>query len=390
MLQRPEGLPPSLLIFVTSPKLMIVLLWFVIAAFSVWVLYWAVFFIGVSSPRHAPAARSSTPEPHGVSVLVCAHDDEMNLRTLVPLLLQQDYPLYEIIVVEDRCNDGTYDYLLELTAAEPKIKMVRVVVKPDHINGKKFAITLGIKAARFDWVLLTDADCRPGREWVKKMAEGMTPPAQLVLGYSPYQRKNGLLNSFIRFETILTGIQMMGLANTRWPYMGVGRNLAYTRKLFLETKGFNDHLAVTGGDDDLFVNKHARHVRVATVLAPEASVPSVPKDSWLAFLLQKTRHLSAGKHYRVADKVVLGLFQLASFSSLWGGAALLLTPLWAYGLGLLLTRWLLMAGTLLSFEKRTADAPVWWQLPLLDFIYSFYYLVTSLRAVATQKVRWKN
>lgn len=322
--------------------------------------------------------------------MVCAHDEESNLRILVPLLLQQDYALFEIILVEDRCNDGTYDYLLALTAAEPKVKMVRVVVKPDHVNGKKFAITLGVKAAKYDWVLLTDADCRPGRQWLKVMAQAMVEPTQIVLGYSPYQRKRGLLNSFVRFETLVTGIQMMGLANIGWPYMGVGRNLAYTKKLFLDTKGFNDHLAVTGGDDDLFVNKHARQVRVATVLAPEASVPSVPKQSWSAFLTQKTRHLSVGKHYRLADKFVLGLFQLASLSGLWGGAALLCTPLWMYGLSLLLFRWVLMAGTMLSFEKRTADAPTWWHLPLLDFIYSFYYLVTGLRAMATHKVRWKN
>lgn len=322
--------------------------------------------------------------------MVCAHDEEANLRALIPLLLAQDHPLFEVIIVEDRCNDGTYDYLLQLTRDDSRVRMVRVVVKPEHVNGKKFAITLGIKAAKYEWVLLTDADCRPGPQWAKHMAHAMADSTQIVLGYSPYQTVPGLLNSFIRYETTITGIQMMGMAHLGWPYMGVGRNLAYTKKLFLESKGFNDYLAVTGGDDDLFVNKHARQVAVATVLAPEASMPSIPKKTWGAFFTQKTRHLSVGKYYRWSDKTILGIFQLTGLISLAGGIYLLFTPLWVYGAGVLSARWLFMALTLVSFEKRTGDAAPWWQLPVLDFIYGFYYLVTGLRAMATHKVRWKN
>jgi len=114
--------------------------------------------LALSFVRNKPLIKS---EPKPVSIIVCAHDEEQNLRQLVPLLLQQDHPEFEIIVVEDRCNDGTYDYLRELTRQHANLRMVRVQFKPEHINGKKFALTLGIKAARYEHLLFTDADCRP-------------------------------------------------------------------------------------------------------------------------------------------------------------------------------------------------------------------------------------
>ena len=173
-----------------------------------------VFFLGLliyafwKKPKIRPLVASPA-----VSVIVAAHDEEENLRELLPLLLEQDHSEFEVIVVEDRCNDGTYDYLLEATKQNLRLKIVRIVQKPEHIHGKKFALTLGIKAAKYDWVLLTDADCRPAsKSWIRLMSEQAVGPTQLVLGFSPYLRYPGLLNSFVRFESFLTGIQFIGLA----------------------------------------------------------------------------------------------------------------------------------------------------------------------------------
>jgi len=250
-------------------------------------------------------------EQRPVSVIVCAHDEEENLIEQVPLLLQQDYPQFEIIIVEDRCNDGTYDYLLQATKEHERLKMVRVTHKPDHINGKKFALTLGIKAARYDWVLLTDADCRPAStKWISQMTSQFEEPAKIVLGYSPYIKTPGLLNAFIRFESFLTGIQFIGIALLGKPYMGVGRNLAYRKEVFLNAKGFNSHLDVTGGDDDLFVNQHATKENTRVSIGPDALVFSKPKESWTEYFYQKFRHLSVGKLYKFSDKILLGVFSL--------------------------------------------------------------------------------
>lgn len=330
-------------------------------------------------------------QPHAVSVVVCAHDEESNLRQLVPMLLQQDHPQFDVIIVEDRCNDGTFDYLLEETKKDSRLKMVRVVQKPDHIQGKKFGLTLGIKAAQYDWVLLTDADCRPsGNDWIKGMSKNFTEESQIVLGFSSYEHRPGLLNSFIRFETLLTALQYIGFALWGKPYMGVGRNLAYRKSLFLDNKGFNNYLGVTGGDDDLFVNQHANGTNTQVVVGKEALVYSKPKDTWKEFYYQKLRHLAVGKYYRFSTKVMLSWFSL-SWMGVWFFCLPVLFVTTYYNVLLLLLglRWVLLA-SLIHTGSRKMGAPFEaWKTPFLDFIYAFYYLVAGTIALVSKKVRWK-
>lgn len=338
-----------------------------------------------------------------VSVVVCAHDEAENLKTLVPVLLSQDYPEYEIIIVNDRSNDHTFDYLLEETKKNPRLRMVDVKSTPEHVNGKKYGITLGIKAASHEWILLTDADCRPrNQHWIRAMSGNFSDQTEFVLGLSPYVRKPGFLNLFIRFETLLTAIQYFAFGWMKNPYMGVGRNLAYRKSLFLQQKGFNNFLHVTGGDDDLFVNMHARGRNTRLELAPDSQVYSIPEVTWRSFYRQKVRHLSVGKRYRFSHRFLLGLFG-ASWIMAWlcglaalaavllhGGVAvfdgveiyLVLAPFALRGILLLLLFAVMLRKASLGFAL--------WTLPVLDFIYAIYYLSTGLVALTTKKIRWRN
>jgi len=325
-----------------------------------------------------------------VTVVVCAHDEESNLRELVPRLMQQDYPDFEVIVVEDRSNDGTFDYLREAVKVYSNLRMVRVEHKPDYANGKKFGITLGIRAARNEWILLTDADCRPASDhWISSMAKQMTGTTDFVLGVSPYRKAAGLLNSFIRFETIVTALQYVGLATLGKPYMGVGRNLAYRKSIFLQHKGFADLIDTTGGDDDLFINRHAERAKTAVCVQSDGVMVSIPKASWREFLVQKLRHLVAGKRYKTADRLILGavlISQLATWASL---SLLLALPYPEIVLALFLLRWIMLMLLVAGPARRMGFTLEAWKVPLLDFIYAFYYLGTGLVALFSKRVRWK-
>ncbi len=361
----------------------------IIACWSVIViqLIYLVSFLISFERKRKPAPGVKPP----VSIIVCAHDEEKNLKELIPLLLEQDYPEFEIIVVEDRSNDNTYDYLLKATADHPRLKMVRVKYLPDHITGKKFALTLGVKAATFDWVLLTDADCRPvGKQWIQTMAAHMSEEKQIVLGFSPYLVSPGYLNSFVRFESLITAIQFMGLALLNRPYMGTGRNLAYRKSLFLDNKGFNEHLTVMGGDDDLFINQHAVPGNTAVNLDTPGLMRSLPKTTWRQFLYQKRRHLSVGKRYRLRDRARLGLFSVTWILS-WAIFPVMVQPpfLWTF----LWVGFVLREVTLIALIHRASralgDPFEAWKTPLLDFNYAIYYLGTGLVALASKRIRWK-
>jgi cellulose synthase/poly-beta-1,6-N-acetylglucosamine synthase-like glycosyltransferase len=349
-------------------------------------LYLLVFLVSFRRARRA--GEGVAP----LSVIVCAHNEIENLKQLVPLLLAQDHPDFEVIIVDDRSSDGSHEYLHESSKRYPRLRLVSVSQTPGHINGKKFALTLGIKAARNEWVVLTDADCRPASSsWLKAMAGVFSDQKKIVIGVSPYQYRPGLLNAFIRFETLVTMIQYVGMALAGRPYMGVGRNLAYRRSLFLDNKGFNDHLHVTGGDDDLFVNRHASSANVAVALGRDALVHSVPAATWREFLRQKIRHLAVGKRYRAGDRLLLGMFSVTWILSWFSLLSLPFLRMHGYIiLALFLVRWILLVAVFSTACRRAGEPAASWKVPFLDFLYTFYYLVAGPVALLSKKVRWKN
>jgi len=333
----------------------------------------------------------SSHDPLPISIVISAHDELENLKELIPILTSQQYSQYEIIVVEDRSNDDTYDFLLTETKQNSKVRIVKVDSLPSGVNGKKYALTLGIKAAKYDNILFTDADCRPNSPlWLEEMQKGFQEGKEIVLGFSPYIRKRGLLNLFIRFETIYSAIQYLSLALVGLPYMGVGRNLAYKRSLFLKNKGFNNHIRVMGGDDDLFVNENANKKNVTIVINPDAKVYSLPKTTWKEWYTQKKRHLSVGKRYKFKFKFILGLLAfLQIFFWIFFILAIILTPYKIITLGLFFAKALVMVIVYLIILKKLDEKLPLGLLPFLDFIYSFYFVTIGASALFSKKNRWK-
>jgi cellulose synthase/poly-beta-1,6-N-acetylglucosamine synthase-like glycosyltransferase len=364
---------------------LIFILWLAALLLLIQLIYWTIFYIGLSKTIQ-PGQAIGVP----ISVIVCAHDEEQNLRELLPLLLKQNHHEFEVIIVNDRSNDGTYDFLLEETRMDARLKMVNVNFKPEHMNGKKYGLTLGIKAAKYDCILLTDADCRPASaDWIRQMAGGFSDSVDIVLGYSPYITQAGWLNTFIRFETITTAVQYFSLTLMGNPYMGVGRNLAYRKKVFLDNKGFNGHIGVTGGDDDLFVNQHADTRKVFVVLGEKATVFSKPKKTWSEFFTQKIRHLAVGKHYKLKHKILLGPFTL-SWTLLWPVVACSLFTIYReWILAGIFIRWGSQVLTVSTFGKKSGEKFEVWKIPFLDFIFGFYYLVAGFKALVSKRIPWK-
>lgn len=361
------------------------------AAVGLQIIYLVVFSVALNKDKKRDKAIEPMPTLP-VSVIICAHDEEANLRELVPMLLNQNYPEFEIIVVNDRSNDDTYEYVHGLSKSNSQVRLVNIEQTPNHVNSKKYSLTLGIKAARYEWVLLTDADCRPeGENWIMSMSAAFKENTRFVIGFSPYQKVKGFLNLFIRFETILTALQYVSFALLKNPYMAVGRNLAYRKSFFLAEKGFNQFMNVTGGDDDLFVNQHATGENTAIIVGREATIVTVPEKSWKMFFRQKKRHLSVGKYYKTKHKIWIGLF-LVSWLVVW----LTLVPVLFFSglhfwiLGAMVVRIGLLVQTLRTGLQRFGHNFELWTVPFLDFLFSIYYLTTGLITMGSKNVRWKN
>ena len=248
-----------------------------------------------------------------VSVIVCAHNEYDNLQDYLSILLEQDYPCYEVIVVDDSSEDGS-DLLLERWSRQYGNLYHTFVPRGARVlSNKKLALTIGIKAAHHDYLLLTDADCRPeSKHWIREMMKGFSnEQTELVLGFSPYFEKSDLLNHLIGYDTLFNGLQYMGMARAGKPYMGVGRNLAYKRETFFSVGGFKGLLGNRAGDDDLFVNRIANAANTVVVNNPNSIVWSVPKTTWREWFHQKRRHLSVSPQYRTRSKIQVTLEPLS-------------------------------------------------------------------------------
>ena len=226
-----------------------------------------------------------------VSVIISARNEANNLTENLPLILEQNYPDFEVIVVNDCSLDDSENVLKEFQLKYPHLKMVTVTEHDRFKTGKKFALTMGIKAAKNEHLLFTDADCQPASaDWISRMmASNFSGSTEIVLGYSPYYRTSGFLNSFIRFETLKTAINYLSAALAGNAYMGIGRNLAYTKTLFFKNKGFASHMHVLSGDDDLFVNQNATADNTAIEIHPDAFTFSDAKTHYCVLYTSKKK-----------------------------------------------------------------------------------------------------
>ena len=270
-----------------------------------------IYYIGiygrVGRRKQVVVDASKTDWPK-ISVVICARNEQDNLEKNIPLIAEQDYPNFEIVVVDDCSEDNTSILLKSLKVKYPHLRQTFIKKDEKFFHGKKLALTVGIKSAMYDQIVLTDADCTPkSNQWLKQMVNAYGANTDVVLGYCGYERKKGFLNKIIRCDAFFIGLNYLGLALSGAPYMGIGRNLSYRKSLFLKNRGFASHHALLSGDDDLFVNEVANRYNTRVAISKEALLVTAPKASWSSWMVQKARHGTTYKRYRFASKFSLSL-----------------------------------------------------------------------------------
>jgi poly-beta-1,6-N-acetyl-D-glucosamine synthase len=288
----------------TDPKNIILLVVFCIFSLSAFVqlFYYLFFYLSLNSKKSVESAETRGP----VSIIICARNEAENLGRFLPSVLEQDYPDYEVIVVNDCSEDNSYNVLAELRKKYPHLKISTLNKDPQFTHFKKFAQFIGIKAAKNEILLFTDADCHPeSKKWLEGMVSGFDDKTNFILGYGGYTAGRGLLNKYIRFDTMFIAMQYLGMAIRRVPYMGVGRNLSYRRSVFFKNKGFGAYNHLVSGDDDLLVNTLGNGTNTKVEFRPETHTRSVSATSFNEWIIQKKRHLTTAPYYKFSDKLLL-------------------------------------------------------------------------------------
>ncbi len=331
-----------------------------------------------------------------ISVIICAKDEADNLKQFLPSIYKQNYPDFELVLIDDRSIDDTWEIMESFREKYPdKTKVVRVEFSdnPRFVANKKYALTLGIKATKNKHLLFTDADCKPvSNNWISNISASFNTEKKLILGYGKYtSKKNSLLNKLIRFETLQTAMQYLSYALNGNAYMGVGRNMAYTKDLFFDNNGFYTHLDILSGDDDLFVNEVSTSENTTICINKDAFTESPPKTTWKDWIHQKRRHISTANHYKLKHKVMLSLYYL-SLIAFYITTLVLLLRLYQWKIVAILAsiRFIIWFFVQYKIIKKLDEKKLILYLPFLEIsllIFQFYIFVLNL---FNKPKLWKN
>ena len=365
-----------------------ILFWIFVAIVAIQLVYYIVIFGKFSFVK----AKKNNLKRIPISVIVCAKNEEENVSKFIPLLIQQDYPDFEIILIDDASSDNTLEVFEEFEKNHSNVRLVKVQNNEAFWGNKKFALTLGIKAAKKEYLLFTDADCYPtSKDWIAEMSSHFTMQKTIVLGYGAYEKvPNSFLNKLIRFETLLTAVQYFSWARLGFPYMGIGRNLAYKKEEFFNVNGFIDHMKIRSGDDDLFINQAANKKNTTVCYTPNSFTYSEPKTTFKEWFAQKRRHVSTASFYKPFDKIQLGLFFLTQIFTLILPIILLAFQFqWIAVVSLVAFRYLFSWISLGFGAGKLNEKDVMLWFPILEIVLIFTQLNIFISNLFSKPVHWK-
>jgi len=335
------------------------------------IIHYAINVLPLGNFKNKALESALSKEP--VSIIICARNEDDNLTEFLPKVLVQDYPEFEVVVVNDCSIDSTENVIDEFAKIFPNLKKVTIKEDDYYKHGKKFAVMVGIKGAKYDNLLFTDADCYPANEhWLKDMASGFVNKKEIVLGYGAYRKEDGFLNKLIRFDTFLIAANYLSAAIKGQAYMGVGRNLAYKKDLFYKQKGFSKHYHITSGDDDLFINQACTQENTNVVISENAITYSVAKKKFSDWKRQKQRHLTTAPHYNASSKtkITLGYSVQYGFHALFLSVLIFKTTILAALIGFILKIGIQMI-IFKKASKKLHEMDLW----ALSFFYEIVLLI---------------
>ena len=332
--------------------------------------------------------RKSSVNEIPISVIIAARNESHKLQENLRFILEQDYSNFEVIVVNNNSSDDSHHVLSAFKKGYNHLEIIEFN-NPDHVRqGKKLPLTLGIKAAKNEHLLLTDADCKPkSNQWIKKMARGFKEK-EIILGYGPYIKTNGLLNSIIRFDTAWIGMNYFSFALNGLAYMGVGRNLAYTKSTYQAVDGYKSHHMLASGDDDLFIQEASKIGSLGIEIDADTHCFSPSKNTWSEWVHQKSRHFTTTPKYSFIKKLLLATYPITLVAAWFSFVSLMIlsnSVFICFIMVLFYTiKWWIQGKCLIKLNERKFAL----FFPFWDLFYSFLSPVLYMMGKTKQNKNW--
>ena len=270
-----------------------------------------------NSFKYQSSKKNITFSKPNLSIIISAKNEKENIFPLIDALEQLNYPKenFEVIIVDDDSTDNSAELVESRISGKSNYKLIKVDKK--EFEAKKGALTIGIKNARNNFILITDADCRPEPNWLIAIAGGLDYGYDFVFGIAPIQPGNSLVEKLSAFENLRSTFLTIAAVGMNIPYSAAARSFAFRKTSFNRLAGFKNTTETLSGDDDLLLREAVKHkMLIGTVTEPDAFVYSAAPKSFNEYFQQKKRHLQTSFHYLLKQKIFLGFWHLINLISL--------------------------------------------------------------------------
>jgi len=321
-----------------------------------------------------------------ISIIVAAKNEANNIETLINHLKKLEYPVdsFEVILVDDNSADNTYDIIKQLIITLLNFRVLST--KSTGFSGKRDALSLGIQNAKYPFIMITDADCCPGSNWLKSFSQKFNRGYGMLYGVAPFYQNKNLINQISCFENLKSSFLSFAMTSLGLPYSATARSFGFAKKVFDSIGGYSNTRDTKSGDDDLLLREAVKKkIRIGVVTDVNSFVFSRTKNNFKEYLQQKARHTQTSFYYLNIHKIILGFWHLLNLFFLFSTFLMFLNPIF----GILLPSKVLID---LLFTK-TSQKRFGYNYSLLNIfylqiLYEVFLVVHFLNARFTE-IKWK-
>ena len=266
-----------------------------------------------------------------LSIIIAVKDEEKNIISLIDSLEKLNYPNenFEVIIVDDNSSDKTAELIKPILYKKNNYIFIKAENK--EFEGKKGALSIGIKNAKYNFIVITDADCKHNNNWLNALAGGLDYGYDFVFGVAPILKGNTLVEKLSAFENLRNTYLTIAAVGLNLPYSAAARSFAFRKTSFGKVGGYGKTTETLSGDDDLLLREAVKNkMLIGTVIEPDAFVFSAAPKSFNEYFQQKKRHLQTSFHYLLKQKMFLGFWHLINLFSFLSILLVFITPIFAF------------------------------------------------------------
>ncbi len=299
---------------------------------------------------------------NSISIIVSAKNEENNIPKLLYSLEKQNYPKekYEVIIVDDDSNDNTFNLIKNLISN----KSIFRIIKSDNkkIFGKRGALQKGIEDAKYDYIVITDADCEPQSDWLISFSNIFNQGYDFAFGIAPFYQTKNLINKISCYENFRNSILAFAFTQSNLPYTATSRSIGFSKNAFTKLNGYFNTTDSISGDDDLLLREAVKNnLKIGLVIDNNSFSFSKTKLILKDYLNQRARHLTSSSHYLLKQKLILAFWHFINLVSLF---SIFLIPINSIFIFPFLVKFIFDFLTSIKYQKQ-----FYYKFSLLEILY---------------------